>query len=1214
MLFCGITLAATPGALNAPYAIQTDTLDGGGRRSSVGVYTNDGSTGLIIGNSAAAPYSADQGYIAQIGAFNPPTITAITNRTINENTTTGAIAITIGDNETAAGSLALAATSSNATLVPNNPANLTFGGAGASRDITVTPLANQFGVTTITVTVTDAEGGKATSSFVLTVNDVPVLAFNLAQNCAASGFIDINNLRLQTTDGDQTATQLTYTVTTAVANGTLERYVSAFGGGTATPLGIGGTFKQDDIDNKRVRYTNLNPAPDSFVFNVSDGAGGSVSGTFNISIGSNTLPTISPIVVAPFNEDTTSAITAFTIGDTETDPALLTVAGASSNAALIPVANIVFSGSGANRSLTLTPVANQFGTATITVTVSDSSLGTAQAQFVATVNSINDLPTVSAITAQSTNEDTATSAIAFTVGDIETAAGSLLLSYSSSNTTLLPNNSPGVTFGGTGASRSVTILPALDQFGSTDVTITVTDANGGTISTLFTLTVVAVNDPPVFTKGLDQTATENPTLRVVTGWATGISGGPANEPGQTVSFTLTPDKPGLFDVAPTVSSNGTLTFTPGNQISANTIVTVTVVARDDGGVANGGNNTSAAQTFTITLTPVAEALIVTNTNDTGAGSFRDCLLRAGSGDTVRFDPVVFAVANPDTATTINVFGSQLPSLAAGNVIVDARNQRVTINGLSNINCGLEITSSNNRIMGLSIIQFAVAGICIKGGAQNNVIGGSRALSAGAGPNGEGLRIGKCLSKGIDITDAGTNGNTVKGCWVGLASNGSSAEPNLAGIVIENGAQANVIGSAIAEEANVIAGNDTEGISVNGAGTDGNVIIGNLVGVAAPILAGRSVSSRVEGFGRQGIGNGKAGIAVQQGVANTKIGGSDDTVSNLIGFNGTSGIDVRDPASRRMSSKRNRISRNLGSGIKLASGSNDNVQPPIIMEVIPSQPGAVSRGNIRGIAAGAGEVQVFNDPGSQAGTLVGTASVGSNGSWELRDVAINPLERITATFTDANDNTSELMQFSGSIFNPDDIDNDGIVNALDIDNDNDGFSDELEVAFGTSPFDKLDTPFGGAAASQPISLSIKKAAVKISFKGQDTISLSGFLPVPVGFKFSGEKVTIDFGGVVRKITLDTKGAQKFPDRFKLSAKIDKKTSAAFGDPATPFSVKFAKGTYDTFLKDEMLTNEVTVSKQSRTVKVAILFNNQIYEKNLSVTYSAKATKTGSAKFP
>ena len=56
----------------------------------------------------------------------------------------------------------------------------------------------------------------------------------------------------------------------------------------------------------------------------------------------------------------------FTISDD--DLATVAVSGSSSNTTLVPSANIVFGGSGADRTVTVTPAANQSGTATITVT------------------------------------------------------------------------------------------------------------------------------------------------------------------------------------------------------------------------------------------------------------------------------------------------------------------------------------------------------------------------------------------------------------------------------------------------------------------------------------------------------------------------------------------------------------------------------------------------------------------------------------------------------------------------------------------------------------------------------------------------------------------------------------------------------------------------------------------------------------------------------
>ena len=208
--------------------------------------------------------------------------------------------------------------------------------------------------------------------------------------------------------------------------------------------------------------------------------------------GSSVRPTISDIANLTVDEDVSTGDIAFTVGDAETPAANLTLAKSSSNATLVPVANIVFGGSGANRTVRVTPAANQSGTATIRVTVSDAGLS-AFDEFVLTVNPVNDLPTVSAIAGQSTFSNVATGDIAFTVGDVETAAGALGVSATSSNTALVPN--AGIVTAGKGASRSLRATPAAGALGTTTITVLVTDAGGLVASTSFTLTVVADTTP-----------------------------------------------------------------------------------------------------------------------------------------------------------------------------------------------------------------------------------------------------------------------------------------------------------------------------------------------------------------------------------------------------------------------------------------------------------------------------------------------------------------------------------------------------------------------------------------------------------------------------------------------------------------------------------------------------------------------------------------------
>jgi len=87
---------------------------------------------------------------------------------------------------------------------------------------------------------------------------------------------------------------------------------------------------------------------------------------------------------------------------------------------------------------------------------------------------------------------------------------------------------------------------------------------------------------------------------VVVGWATGIAPGPANESGQTITFTVSNDNPGLFSAQPAVAPNGTLTYTP--TLLAIGSATVTIRAVDDGGKSGpGAEDTSPPQTFTITI-------------------------------------------------------------------------------------------------------------------------------------------------------------------------------------------------------------------------------------------------------------------------------------------------------------------------------------------------------------------------------------------------------------------------------------------------------------------------------------------------------------------------------------------------------------------------------------------------------------------------------------
>jgi hypothetical protein len=199
-------------------------------------------------------------------------------------------------------------------------------------------------------------------------------------------------------------------------------------------------------------------------------------------------PTISDIPGQLTTVNTATAAIPFTVNDADTPVNNLTLSASSANVTLVPNNNIVFGGSGAGRTMTVTPAANQTGTATITVTVSDGAL-TASDTFVLTVNAVNTPPTISSIAGQTISEDTSTGPISFTVGDAETAAGSLTLGKGSSSLVLVPSDN--IVFGGSGANRTVTVTPASNQTGTATITVTVSDGQYA-VTTNFLVTVNAV--------------------------------------------------------------------------------------------------------------------------------------------------------------------------------------------------------------------------------------------------------------------------------------------------------------------------------------------------------------------------------------------------------------------------------------------------------------------------------------------------------------------------------------------------------------------------------------------------------------------------------------------------------------------------------------------------------------------------------------------------
>lgn len=311
--------------------------------------------------------------------------------------------------------------------------------------------------------------------------------------------------------------------------------------------------------------------------------------------------------------------TAIDDGDAGVTQALTFNITGNSNAALFAVAPAIDPATG---TLTYTPAADANGSATITVTLSDDG-GTADGgvdtsapqSFTISVTAVNDAPSfipgapVSVL--ENAGPQTVTWATAISAGPANEAGQTLAFAITANSNPALFASGPTIAADGT-----LSFTPATNTSGSASLTVVLQDnggtANGGidaTAPVTLTITVIDVNAAPSFVAGPSQTVNEDAGAQTVAGWATAIDDG---DPGatQTLTFNVTGNSnAALFSAGPSVAANGTLTYTPAPN--ANGSATITLTLSDDGGTGSGGSDTSAPQSFTITVNAVNDAPVFT---------------------------------------------------------------------------------------------------------------------------------------------------------------------------------------------------------------------------------------------------------------------------------------------------------------------------------------------------------------------------------------------------------------------------------------------------------------------------------------------------------------------------------------------------------------------------------------------------------------------------
>jgi hypothetical protein len=538
-----------------------------------------------------------------------PTIDAISDTTITEDSLEKQINLT----GISAGGIEIqplqVSVSSNNTNLTGTPA-ITYGSNETTGTLSFTPLTDQSGTATITVTVTDGgldeslstteDNSSFTTTFdviVSAVNDNPTINEPSDLALLEDAVTQLVSLAGITAGASETQ-PLTVSATSnnpALIADPLVTYVSdqSTGSLSLTPL-------TDQSGTATITVTVTDGGLDELLSTTEDNA--SFNTTFDVIVSAvNDNPTINePSDLALLEDAVTQLVSlaGITAGASETQP--LTVSATSNNPTLIATPLVTYVSDQSTGSLSLTPLTDQSGTATITVTVTDGGLdellsttednASFNTTFDVIVSAVNDNPTINAIENLDLVENATQQIVqlaGISAGGAETQE--LLITATSSNSELMKN--PVVTYTSDQSTGSISFQPIANMGGQTTITLSITDAgldgdiattgDNGVTSTLFVVTINDVNAPPTIDSISNFTTVEDSASQQFL--LTGISAGP-NET-QPLTVTATSNNPTLLaDPLVTYTSDqstGSLSLTPLTDQSGTATITVTVT---DGGL------------------------------------------------------------------------------------------------------------------------------------------------------------------------------------------------------------------------------------------------------------------------------------------------------------------------------------------------------------------------------------------------------------------------------------------------------------------------------------------------------------------------------------------------------------------------------------------------------------------------------------------------------
>ena len=491
-----------------------------------------------------------------------------------------------------------------------------------SGTLTLTSIADAFGEATLTITVTDssATNNEATQVLrlrVLPVNDPPAFSLSTTTLRLTEDFaqaITVSVVNPNDGDDDGMEQTLTYSI---------------------SPASLGVVAISFDANSGQVILNSVADANsiNPILFEITANDGGALNNLFSQAFtleiepvddqGRNDPPNVVlSTAVLTLDEDFGSAsITVVSSNDGDGTNQPLTYSISPNNIGFATIS--IDSNSGA---ITLSSVDNQFGQATLFVTVDDSDPedNLSIIQVVVRARAVNDVPAFTlSRTALTLDEDFGSATVNVASSD-DGDNGVQTLSY-----TISTMNVGFATLTIDSASGEVRLSSVLDAIGSAAITVTVDDSSAANnvATQTFTLTVNEVNDPPVFAL-----STAVLTLNEDFGTNTGISVVSANDGDngdQMITYRINPTNTGFATLAIDAQTGEVTISSVANGFGS---AVITVIAEDDGG----GDANQSTQTFMLTVLDVVDSVLAQRIS-VYAGQIGVNALVNGSSSTARFD-------------------------------------------------------------------------------------------------------------------------------------------------------------------------------------------------------------------------------------------------------------------------------------------------------------------------------------------------------------------------------------------------------------------------------------------------------------------------------------------------------------------------------------------------------------------------------------------------